>query len=138
MLTQPPENNILPEIDLSFGGLMHRYKAHFSCLPEVRKGFNTTYKIQDAVLGAFSVFFMQCPSFLAHQKQLHQKNSTSNAQSLFFMDNIPSDNQIRNLLDKLSPELLNPLFDVYTQGFTRRATSSLIKPIPSTITCLSP
>lgn len=37
-------------------------------LPDYRKGRNTTYTIADAALSAFSVFFMQSPSFLAHQR----------------------------------------------------------------------
>ena len=34
-------------------------------IPEHRTGDNTVYKIKDAGLAAFSVFFMQSPSFMA-------------------------------------------------------------------------
>jgi len=34
-------------------------------VPEHRSGHNTQYEIADAGLGAFSVFYMQSPSFLA-------------------------------------------------------------------------
>jgi hypothetical protein len=34
-------------------------------LPDIRKpGNNTQYKVKDGVMGAFSVFFTQSPSFL--------------------------------------------------------------------------
>ena len=37
-------------------------------VPEHRTGRNTQYGISDAGLAAFSVFYMQSPSFLAHQR----------------------------------------------------------------------
>jgi hypothetical protein len=55
--------------------------------------------MSDAALGAFSVFFTQSPSFLDFQRTLEKAKGCSNAQTLFNMINIPSDNHIRNLLD---------------------------------------
>jgi hypothetical protein len=37
-------------------------------LPDKRSGRNTRYGMADIGLSAFSVFFMQSPSFLAHQR----------------------------------------------------------------------
>ena len=31
------------------------------------------YSLRDLVLGAFSVFYMQCPSFLEHQRQMQSR-----------------------------------------------------------------
>lgn len=70
----------------------------------------------EAALGAFSVFFTQSPSFLAHQIQMQKARGSSNAETLFGMVNIPSDGQIRVLLDAVSPEYVFPAFDaVYEQ-----------------------
>ena len=87
-----------------------KLRASFQDLPDHRRGSNTQYEIADAASSAFSVFFSQSPSFLAHQRLLEKKKGRSNVQSLFAAERIPSDNQIRNLLDPLSPELLSPLF----------------------------
>ena len=54
-------------------------------LPDRRTGTNTSYSMEDIGLGAFSVFFTQCPSFLAHQKTMQQAKGQSNAQSLFHL-----------------------------------------------------
>jgi len=44
--------------------------------PEHRKGKNTQYTLIDAGLSAFSVFYMQSPSFLLWQQdRLHRKKS---------------------------------------------------------------
>jgi len=45
---------------------------------------------------------MQSSSFLAHQRLLQSKKGRNNARSLFQVQEIPSDAQIRNLLDPLA------------------------------------
>ena len=57
-------------------------------------------------MGAFSVFYTQSASFLAYQRIMAESKGRSNLQNLFRAESIPSDNQIRNLLDPLDPGLL--------------------------------
>ena len=69
-------------------------------LPDKRAGrHNQLYQMIDAVRGAFSVFFSQSPSFLAHQRDVKRQRGRSNAESVLQMGEIPSDNHIRDLLD---------------------------------------
>ena len=95
---------------LSFSTLTRLLNAVSGVLPEHRKGKNVTYSLQDAVLGAFSVFFMQSASFLAHQEEMQSHEGHNNATSLFGLKAIPSDNQIRNLLDPIEASHLFPVF----------------------------
>jgi len=78
--------------------------------PDKRLGTNTTYGMADIGMAAFSVFFMQSPSFLAHQRHFEVGHGRSNCASLFGITKIPSDNHIRNMLDPASPALLHPMF----------------------------
>jgi hypothetical protein len=78
--------------------------------PDKRRGMNTTYDMADIGMAAFSVFFMQSPSFLAHQRQLQEGHGQSNCTSLFGVARMPSDNHIRDMLDPASPTLLHPVF----------------------------
>src|SRR5208283_1270137 len=78
--------------------------------PDKRLGMNTTYGMGDIGMAAFSVFFMQSPSFLAHQRQFEEGHGRSNCASLFCIPKIPSDNHIRDMLDPASPTLLYPAF----------------------------
>ena len=78
--------------------------------PDKRRGLNTTYPMGDIRMAAFSVFFMQSPSFLAHQRQFEAGQALSNATTLFGVTRIPSDNHIRDMLDPASPALLHPVF----------------------------
>ena len=68
------------------------------------------YTMADIGLSAFSLFFMQSPSFLAHQRRLEEGQGRSNCQTLFGLDRIPSDNHIRALLDPVSPDHFHPVF----------------------------
>ncbi len=69
-------------------------------LPDERKpGNNTRYQVEDAMMAAFSIFFTQSESFLDHQRLMKSNKGKDNAESLFSIEKIPCDNQIRNLLD---------------------------------------
>ncbi len=82
-------------------------------VPEHRTGQNTRYRIAEAGLGAFSVFYMQSRSFLAHQRDMQRKKGQNNAHGLFGVEQIPSDGQIRNLLDPIEPaQLREPFWEI--------------------------
>lgn len=95
--------------------LIKELKQVFEEFPDKRKGKNSQYEMADAGLGAFSVFFIQCASFLEHQEEMKRTKGRSNAESLFEMMNIPSDNQIRGLLDAVSPKFLTPMYRIIFQ-----------------------
>ena len=49
-----------------FDALVGELKCTLATLPDKRKGSNTMYSMETIGLSAFSVFFTQSPSFLAH------------------------------------------------------------------------
>jgi hypothetical protein len=99
---------------LSFDRLLSILVATGTQLPDQRTRPNTIYEMVDAMLGAFAVFFMQSSSFLAHQRDMQRLKGQNNASSLFGLDQVPSDPQIRNLLDPVSPEhLAAPFWQVF-------------------------
>ena len=95
---------------LSFDRLRSILVATVTQLPDQRTRPNRIYEIADAALGAFAVFFVQSPSFLAHQRDMQRRQGQNNAESLFGIDQVPSAPQIRNLLDPIPPEQLAPPF----------------------------
>jgi hypothetical protein len=86
-------------------------KNHFKTLPDHRTGKNKSYTLSDVCMAAYSVFHMQSPSFLAHQEKLKKVHARHNGETLFDFQDIPSDNQMRNMLDKISPKEMNTLFE---------------------------
>ena len=95
----------------SFDTLVDSFRQRLESLPDKRTGKNTRYGMEDAALSAFSVFFTQTPSFLEFQRTMEKNKGKSNAQKLFGVHQIPSDNHIRDLLDPLKPALINPVFE---------------------------
>ncbi len=69
---------------LSFDSLLGTLNSAIGELGDPRQPSNATrYSVKDAVLGAFSCFFMQSESFLDYQRQLNSRSGRDNAQSLF-------------------------------------------------------
>ena len=101
---------------LDFAQVMHSVREVLQQLPDARRGKNLHYRMADAGLSAFSVFFMQCSSFLEYQRRMQQEQGRNNVQSIFGAHDIPSDNQIRNLLDAVPPQTLQPLYEQLLQG----------------------
>lgn len=91
--------------------LIGKTRKVLGALPDRRTGNNCKYSMEDIGLAAFSIFFTQSPSFLAHQKTMEQSKGQSNAQTLFQIGQIPSDNHIRDILDPVPPRELFPLYD---------------------------
>ena len=99
---------------ITFKKLLSILEKNFGNLPDVRKGRNRQYRVRDGAMAAFSVFFMQSASFLAHQQAMQDRQQRNNARNLFGIEQIPSDPQIRNLLDPVAPAALSaPFWEIF-------------------------
>lgn len=94
---------------IKFREMLEQLRLDLEAVPDPRAE-NSHDALADAGLGAFAVFFMQSPSFLAHQRDLARSKGQSNLQSLFEVEEVPSDGQIRNLLDLVEPGAVTPSF----------------------------
>jgi len=101
---------------LSFDSMVSYLRSTMTGFPDKRTGSNCHYSIEDAALGAFSVFFTQSPSFLSFQESMLKNKGISNAQTLFDMDQIPCDNHIRNLMDEVEPSNVHPVYHYIFNG----------------------
>ncbi len=95
---------------LTLDDMTKQIRRTFEQFTDPRRGQSTRHTLVDAGLSAFSVFFMQSPSFLEYQRSLDQWLGKDNAQTLFGVPQIPSDHQIRHLLDATDPGQVRPLF----------------------------
>ena len=106
---------------LTLKNIIGRFRSRWEKAPDVRKANNNTrYQVVDAILAGFSVFFMQSRSFLEHQRMMHSKKGRSNASRLFGIERIPSDPQIRNILDPLSAEYFHADFWFILDGLEKQ------------------
>ncbi|GMO24648.1 MAG: hypothetical protein Ta2B_04100 [Termitinemataceae bacterium] len=74
------------------------------------RGANKQHSMRDAVKTAFGVFFFQFPSFLRYMTEMQNKRKKNNAQSMLGIKTLPSDAQVRNLLDNVKPETFAIVF----------------------------
>ena len=108
----------------TFNTLINFLDSAISLFPDSRLGTNKSYQIRDAALSAFSVFFTQSPSFLSYQISMEQNKGNNNGRTLFGIDKIPCDNQIRSLLDTVPAGLISPVFD---QTFTMLQETNVVE-----------
>jgi hypothetical protein len=118
-LQEDQEQRLIAEKKLqefSFDNMVKHFRRTITLFPDKRTGNNKRYSIEDAALGAFSVFFTQSPSFLSFQKSMQKNRGKSNAQSLFGMQKTPCDNHIRDLMDVVPAHNIFPVFNYIIDG----------------------
>ena len=97
---------------LSFDPLIRQIRLRAKQLPDPRNEPNCDYSMADAVMSAFALFSLKDPSLLAFEKRRYDEN----IKNLFRVLNVPSDTQMRTVLDPLEANLLRPMFnDVFAQ-----------------------
>src|SRR5260370_39589323 len=68
----------------------------------------------DALMAGFGVFALKAPSLLAFDDE--RRNDEANLKSLFGIQHVPSESQMRTILDDVDPQQLRPPFpDVFLQ-----------------------
>lgn len=85
-------------------------KNQFEKFSDPRSGKNLSYKLSDICMAGYSVFHMQSPSFLSHQERLKKLHAEHNGKTLFGFSQIPSENHIRDMLDKITVDQLAGIF----------------------------
>ena len=97
--------------NLQLPALFNLLRSTAATFPDKRKGKNIQYSLETFAMTAFSAFFLQCPSFKSHKTLVDQLEKNGNASGLFGLNKIPSHNQVRDILDEVSPDHLVPVFD---------------------------
>jgi len=119
-------SSLMESLPLSFGVLLGYLDQAISGIDDPRQASNgTRYHLSDVILAAFSVLFMQCESFLEHQRQMQSRCGKDNAQTLFGLGQIPTVAQIRNVLDHLAATFL---FGVFEQVYRALRQGGYLQP----------
>ena len=97
--------------DLSADALFHRLRLGFDRMPDPRTG-ESTIPLGDALMSGFAMFSLKDPSLLAFEERRHDPND--NFRTIYGIGQVPSDTQMRAILDPVDPDGLRPLFgDVF-------------------------
>jgi len=109
MLPPPPLSVGKTRKDLSADALYALVRRRFGRIPDLRQP-EPLIPLTDALMSAFAMFSLKDPSLLAFD----YRRSDANLKALFGIGRIPSDTQMREILDPVDPEQLRPAFgDVF-------------------------
>ena len=100
---------------LSADGLYKIARQEFGKIKENRL-INIEIPLPDALMSGFAMFSLKNPSLLAFDKR---RETPDNLRRVFGIQNIPSDTQMRTILDEVEPEHIRPLFKRITQQLQR-------------------
>ena len=81
-----------------------------------RQGGKVGYSLEDCYLSAFALFFVQDPSLLEFQRRFQERLQCNNLSTIFGVEHIPSDTQLRDVVDAHS---YAPITDVYRRWFAK-------------------
>jgi hypothetical protein len=100
---------------LSADGLFKMVKKEFKKIKDHRP-INVEIPLEDALMSGFALFSLKDPSLLAFDER---RQTPKNLKRVYGINRIPSDTQMRIILDDVNPEGIRPLFKRVFQQLQR-------------------
>ena len=98
-----------PLQSLTLEAMIDTLSSTFRYIPDPRRADRVDYSLHDTLMSGFAMMFFQHPSLLEFQRKMRQRRGRCNLEPLFGVTQVPSDTQMRAILDGVPPELLRPL-----------------------------
>ena len=98
---------------LNFTALRKKMSDVFSAIPDKRQQKKISISLHDALMSGFACMHFQDPSLLQFQKRMEDEQHRNNLRTLFSVQTIPSDTQMREIIDEVPSEYLRPIFKDY-------------------------
>jgi hypothetical protein len=93
--------------DLTADSLFGRLHDNFDRIPDRRSG-QPKVSLGDALMSGFAMFSLKDPSLLAFDER--RDDPSDNFRTIYGIDAVPSDTQMRTILDSVDPDSLRPCF----------------------------
>lgn len=118
-----PSSKIKVRKHLSADALFNTLRQSFSNIPEHRPG-DIKISLPDTLMSAFAMFSLKYPSLLAFDER---RKGDHNLNSIYGIDNIPSDTQMRSILDDVLPDYIRPMYkDIFRQVQRGKALEQMV------------
>src|SRR4029077_19864168 len=101
---------------LTFDAFRDELARTFAQIEDPRDPRRLTWEMPAVLMSAFAMLFFQHPSLLEYQRRMQQRTGCSNLKRVFQVAAIPSDPQMREILDGVPTE---PLRRVLPQTFAQ-------------------
>lgn len=98
---------------LNFTELRTKLSDVFRAIPDWRQQNKITISIHDAMMSGFACMYFQDPSLLQFQKRMQEDQHRNNLNTLFGVEDIPKETQMREINDRIDSDYFRPLFKDY-------------------------
>src|SRR5215510_5241401 len=95
-----------PLKSLTLEAIVDLLATRFGVIDDTRAAEQCRYALSDTVMSGFALMFFQHPSLLQFQRAMERKRQRCNLQTIFGVHEVPSDTQLREILDGVAPESL--------------------------------
>jgi hypothetical protein len=95
-----------PLKSLTLEAIVDLLATRFGVMDDARAVEQCRYALSDTLMSGFAMMFFQHPSLLQFQRAMEKKRQRCNLQRIFGVHAIPSDTQMREILDGVEPEAL--------------------------------
>ena len=116
-----------PLTSLTLEAMIALLSDTFGRLADPRRPDRVDYSLHDTLLSGFAMMFFQYPSLLEFQRKMKQRRGRCNLETIFGVTQVPSDTQMRAILDGVAPELLRSLLPVLFEKIRRAGWATEFK-----------
>src|SRR5262245_7134185 len=95
-----------PLKSLTLEAIVDLLATTFEAVDDPRAPEQLSYSLPDTLMSGFAMMFFQHPSLLQFQRAMKQKRRRCNLQTIFGVHEVPSDTQMREILDGVEVEAL--------------------------------
>jgi len=95
---------------LSFTALRKAIAERFEHVDDLRHAGSVDFSIHDCLMGSLAMMFFQDPSLLSFRRRLTQERQLGNLKTIFGVESIPQDTQLRDTLDRVPLDIFDPIF----------------------------
>jgi len=104
---------------LSFNALRKMLSRRFLEIPDSRQETKVEHVEHDVLMSGFAMMFYQDSSLLEFQQRLEEAIHKNNLQTLFQVESIPKDSQMREVIDEVESRELESLFEDFLRPLQR-------------------
>jgi hypothetical protein len=116
-----------PLTSLTFDAVRCLLSRTFDQMPDRRAPERVRYSMHDTLVSAYAMFFFQFPSLLNYQQVMKQQRGRCNLETLFGVRELPSDTQMRDVLDGAPSDPLRRLLAVLFERVRRAGWGERLK-----------
>lgn len=108
-----------PLQSLTLEAVINLLSDTFHTIPDQRHPDRVSFLLHDTLLTGFACMFFQHPSLLEFQRRMKERRGRCNLETIFGVCQVPSDSQMREILDPIPTEPLRQLLPILFERVRR-------------------